>query len=91
MAGRGDGPVSQVLKKKVPDFATLAARRGGEFPGPDLEKMIMGETASQAAHGNREMPVWGPVFRRVEDDKDLGLVRVRRLVEYVQTLAKTKR
>jgi len=90
MAGRGDGPVAAALKKKVPDLATLAARRGGQFPGADLEKMIMGETASQAAHGNREMPVWGPVFRRVEDDKDLGLVRVRRLVEYVQTLAKTK-
>jgi len=91
MAGRGDGPVGPALKKKIPDLATLAARRGGKFPGAELEKMIMGETASQAAHGNREMPVWGPVFRRVEDDKDLGLVRVRRLVEYVETLAKTKR
>ena len=91
MAGRGDGPVSSALKTKVPDLATLAARRGGNFPVADLEKMILGETASQAAHGNREMPVWGPVFRRVEDDKDLGLVRVRRLVEYIQSLSKTKR
>ncbi|MCX6605125.1 MAG: cytochrome c [Acidobacteria bacterium] len=91
MAGRGDGPVSSALQTKIPDLATLAARRGGKFPGADLEKMIMSETASQAAHGTREMPVWGPVFRRVEDDKDLGLVRVRRLVEYVQTLSKTKR
>ncbi len=57
----------------------------------ELEKMIMGETASQATHGTREVPVWGPVFRRVEDDKDLGLVRVRRLVEDVRTLSKTKR
>ncbi len=91
MAGRGDGPVSSALKTKVPDLATLAARRGGKFPVADLEKMIMSETASQAAHGTREMPVWGPVFRRVEDDKDLGLVRVRRLVDYVQTLSKVKR
>lgn len=91
MAGRGDGPVSSVLKQRIPDLTTLAARRGGKFPGAELEKMIMGETASQVAHGTREMPVWGPVFRRVEDDKDLGLVRVRRLVEYIQTLAKTKR
>ena len=90
-AGRGDGRVSIALKGKIPDLATLAARRGGRFPVADLEKMILGETASQAAHGTREMPVWGPVFRRVEDDKDLGLVRVRRLVEYVQTLSKTKR
>ena len=91
MAGRGDGPVSSVLKAKLPDLSTLAARRGGKFPVADLEKMIMGETTSQAAHGTREMPVWGPVFRRVEDDKDLGLVRVRRLVEYIQSLSKTKR
>jgi len=32
------------------------------------------------------MPVWGPVFRRVENDKDVGLVRVRRVAEYLATL-----
>jgi hypothetical protein len=32
------------------------------------------------------MPVWGPVFRKVENDRDLGLVRVRRLVDYLVSL-----
>ena len=52
-----------------------------------MEKMIMGEKqGSRAAHGTDEMPVWGPVFHKVENDQDFALVRVRRLVEYLAKL-----
>ncbi|GAB4361180.1 MAG: hypothetical protein OHK0021_05300 [Bryobacter sp.] len=82
---KGKGPVAPALNKAVPDLTTLAKRKGGKFPVADLEKSILGEGQSLAAHGSREMPVWGPVFRRVENDQDLGLVRVRRVVEYIQS------
>jgi hypothetical protein len=55
-------------------------------PKEELEKMILGEKGSRAAHGSEDMPVWGPVFRKVENDRDLGLVRVRHLVDYIITL-----
>jgi mono/diheme cytochrome c family protein len=90
MDGRGGGPVAPALKGRVPDLTILTARNNGKFPGAELEKTILGETA-KAVHGTREMPIWGPVFRRVENDQDLGLVRTRRLVEYLQTLQKPKR
>lgn len=82
---KGKGPVASALKGPVPDLTTLARRQGGKFPVADLEKSILGEGAEVAAHGSRQMPVWGPVFRVVENDQDLGLVRVRRVVEYIQS------
>ncbi|MBM3787474.1 MAG: cytochrome c [Acidobacteria bacterium] len=77
---KGKGPVAAVIKTGVPDL-TITKR-----PIAELEAQILGDVPFPAAHGSREMPVWGPVFRRVENDQDLGLVRVRRVIEYVQSL-----
>jgi mono/diheme cytochrome c family protein len=86
MDGKGKGPVAAALKNGAPDLSTLTKRKQGKFPTAELEKLILGDGMTAAAHGSREMPVWGPVFRRVENDRDLGLVRVRRVVEFVETL-----
>lgn len=86
MDGKGKGPVAPALKTTVPDLTTIQKRRAGKFPTADLEKFILGEGDIKAAHGSADMPVWGPLFRRVEKDQDLGLVRARRVVEYIQTL-----
>ena len=83
---KGKGPVVEALKMPVPDLTTIAKRRAGKFPVADLENQILGEAAMKAAHGSREMPVWGPVFRRVEKDQDLGLVRVRAVVDYLKSM-----
>jgi mono/diheme cytochrome c family protein len=91
MDGKGKGPVAAALKDKVPDLTSLSFRRGGKFPSADLEKMILGEGDPRTAHGSREMPVWGPLFRQVENDQEVGLVRARRLVEYIGTWQKPKR
>lgn len=82
---KGQGPVAAALKNPVPDLTTLTKRGKGKFPAADLEKMILGEAKSRLVHGTREMPVWGPVFHRVENDQDFALVRVRRLVEFIRT------
>jgi hypothetical protein len=82
--------VAAALKEKVPDLTTLSFRRGGKFPAAELEKMILGEGDPRAAHGNREMPVWGPLFRQVQNDRDLGLVRVRSVVDYIAQWQKPK-
>jgi mono/diheme cytochrome c family protein len=90
MDGKGKGPVAAAMKEKVPDLTTLSFRRGGKFPAAELEKMILGEGDPRAAHGNREMPVWGPLFRQVQNDRDLGLVRVRSVVDYIAQWQKPK-
>ena len=47
------------------DLRTIAKRNNGAVPKEELEKMILGEKGSRAAHGSEDMPVWGPVFRKV--------------------------
>lgn len=59
--GRGDGPVAASLTIKPPDLTTMAARRGGVYPYDELAAFIDGRKAV-AAHGSREMPVWGERF-----------------------------
>ena len=60
-----------------------ARRRGvgGKFPTAFVEAVVNGNGKSAGdkmvqSHGSTEMPVWGPVFRRVERDQDLGLIRL---------------
>lgn len=87
LEGKGDGPVAPALKgPPLADLRTLAKRHEGKFPREEIEKMILEGKSARGAHGSEEMPVWGPVFRRVENDKDLGLVRVRRLTDYLISL-----
>jgi hypothetical protein len=82
----GNGPVAPALKGPLPDLRTIAKRNKGAFPREDTEKMILGMKGTRTAHGSEEMPVWGPVFRKVQDDRDLGLVRVARIVDYLISL-----
>lgn len=84
--GKGDGPVAPALRDKLADLRTIAKRNNGKFPREEMEKMIIGGKGSRVAHGSEEMPVWGPVFRKVENDKDFGPVRVRRVVDYIVSM-----
>ena len=85
--GKGDGPVASALKGPLADLTTISKRNRGKFPREEMEKIILGEQKSaRSAHGSEQMPVWGPVFRKVENDQDFGLVRVRRLVEYLMSI-----
>ena len=85
--GKGDGPVASALKAPLTDLTTISKRNRGKFPREEMEKIILGEQKSaRTAHGSEQMPVWGPVFSKVENDQDFGLVRVRRLVEYLMSI-----
>jgi mono/diheme cytochrome c family protein len=83
--GKGDGPVAPALKSKVPDLTLLTRNNGMKFPAPRVRQMILGDVFV-AAHGSREMPIWGPIFHQVERDMDWGDVRVTNLVEYLQSI-----
>jgi mono/diheme cytochrome c family protein len=58
---RGAGPVAASLAVKPPDLTTMAKRRKGKFPYDELASYIDGRK-DIAAHGSREMPVWGERF-----------------------------
>jgi mono/diheme cytochrome c family protein len=56
--GRGDGILASILKVPPADLTTLARRNGGYFPLAAVTEIIDGRTLI-AAHGTREMPIWG--------------------------------
>lgn len=83
--GRGAGPAAAALKVKPPDLTLLSWNNRGQFPAIHVRDTIIGEQVV-AAHGSREMPVWGPVFHQVEEDVDRGHVRVENLVKYIESI-----
>jgi mono/diheme cytochrome c family protein len=84
---QGNGPVASALTAKVPDLTTIAQRNGGTFPRDRVRRIIAGDEGI-TAHGSREMPVWGPIFHQVEEDRDYGNIRLKNLAEYLQSLQK---
>jgi mono/diheme cytochrome c family protein len=61
---RGKGPVSGQLKVSPADLTLLARNNGGTFPTSAVYETIDGSKAV-AAHGTREMPIWGERFNPV--------------------------
>jgi len=74
--GEGDGPVAAVLRAMVPNLRSLAMRNGGTFPTAEVTAYIDGREM-KAAHGDRQMPVWGDVFRGPEQGTAQRTVRAR--------------
>src|SRR6478672_9604307 len=85
--GKGDGPVAPALNSKMPDLTTIAQRNGGIFPASRVNQIISGDQ-NIVAHGSREMPVWGPIFHQVQEDRDYGEVRLQNLTNYLKSIQK---
>lgn len=89
LRGEGDGPVAPFFKLQPPDLTRIARRRGGEFPTDEIRKIIDGRT-SLAAHGTRNMPVWGAEFSAAQEGNSPSEVETRtlisRLVEYLRSI-----
>lgn len=84
--GKGGGPVVPVLKVVPPDLTTLTKRNSGTFPYDHVYKTIDGD-AAPAAHGSREMPIWGPVFRDMgKGHKGEAKLRMKNLASFVASL-----
>jgi hypothetical protein len=84
--GRGHGPASVALKHGAPDSTRISQRNEGTFPFQRVKEIIEGKKPGPLAHGNREMPVWGPIFHEVESDMDLGEVRLDAVTKILETM-----
>ena len=60
---QGDGPAASALKIAPADLTALAKQNGGTYPAMKVTSVLSSQT-DLAAHGNKEMPVWGKVFWR---------------------------
>jgi mono/diheme cytochrome c family protein len=94
-SGKGDGPVSKVLKIAPSDLTRLSGSNKGVFPVSRVYDAIDGK-AEVLAHGERDMPVWGETYKRelmypgstLSPEVMASIVRGRilALIEYISTL-----
>jgi mono/diheme cytochrome c family protein len=81
--GRGDGPAAAALTRVPADLTKISARNKGTFPEVRVKRYIEGADEI-AAHGTRDMPMWGPLFRSLS--QETAALRVQALTDYLKRL-----
>ena len=90
-AGKGDGPAVAALKAPPSDLTMLAMKNGGKFP-TDHVMSVLNMGVAEAAHGSKDMPVWGTLFGALEPGGNKGgtsgivLLRTHNLTDYLQSI-----
>jgi len=83
---KGDGPAAAALKQKPADLTSLTRRNGGKYPSDKVASVLRGQ-ANLTAHGDQEMPIWGPVFWRMSQGHEEQVqMRVANLNKYLESL-----
>ncbi len=96
LTGKGDdGPLKPYLVKPVPNLTVLAKNNKGVFPFDKVFQIIDGRQ-EVAAHGPRNMPVWGNAFNNQtslyfdnypqQDNESAARSRILALTEYLYRL-----
>ena len=83
--GKGDGPAAPALKQAPSDLTQLSKKNAGKFPDFRVANVIQGDTILPA-HGSRDMPMWGDVFRSLQRDDVVVKLRVSNLTKYIESL-----
>ncbi len=96
--GKGNGPIADLLRKSPPDLTALSRANGGILPMSRVYDSIVGDDVR--AHGSRDMPVWGQVYRlragehyadTYYDAEAYVRIRVLAVVEYINRLQVSNR
>jgi mono/diheme cytochrome c family protein len=88
--GKGNGPLSEQLKVPPADLAVLAKKNNGVFPVSSVYETIDGRKMI-AAHGTREMPIWG-AYNRNElldpfyDPEAMVRTRILTIIDYLNRI-----
>jgi mono/diheme cytochrome c family protein len=86
--GKGNGPAASALKVAPTNLTELAEKNSGKYPSLHVSSVIRGE-ADLPAHGNKDMPVWGPLFRRISQGSDAEVQqRIANLNQYIESIQK---
>ena len=86
--GKGHGPTAAALKTPPADLTRIAVRNGGRFPRQQIIAFVSygNPTIAIAAHGSRDMPVWGPIFIGLDPSAVRTQVRIENLVMYLESI-----
>jgi len=83
--GRGNGPAAGALKTPPTDLTQISKRAGGKFPFATIKSKITGDDVV-AAHGTRDMPIWGSLFRQADSSSSVAELRLTNLIDYIEKL-----
>jgi mono/diheme cytochrome c family protein len=84
--GKGNGPAADALKTPPADLTVLSKNNGGKYPALKVGSAIRGD-AEVAAHGSKEMPVWGQLFRSMSAGQPAQVdQRIANLISYIKSL-----
>jgi mono/diheme cytochrome c family protein len=81
--GKGNGPATSALKESPGDLTQLAKQNGGHFPEEKFTRVLEGEE-TVAAHGSRDMPVWGAVLNKLSSNPSMAQTRLHALLDFVE-------
>jgi mono/diheme cytochrome c family protein len=81
---RGNGPLADQLRRMPPDLTQFTRRNGGMFPRERVYRIIDGRDVP--SHGDREMPVWGDIFKTMPGASIEAAVKARidAIVRYLE-------
>ncbi len=93
---KGKGPLSSELKTPPPDLTVLAKKNNGVFPISAVYDIIDGRKVI-AAHGSREMPIWGAfnesylymsnkLIDPSYDPEDIKRTRILAIIDYLNRI-----
>jgi mono/diheme cytochrome c family protein len=83
--GIGNGPAAKSLAKAPADLTKISARNKGTYPEVKVRRYIEG-LDEVAAHGSRDMPMWGTLFNSLS--RDTAQLRVAALSDYIKGMQK---
>ena len=84
--GMGNGPAASEHKTPPPDLTMLAKRNNGKFPDARV-RTVLQNGVEAPAHGSADMPVWGPVFSAVSQNKpQIVSLRISNLTRYLESI-----
>src|SRR5262245_63150507 len=86
----GEGPMSRALKHTPPDLTGLSLRNNGMFPSARVYRIIEGRDVD--SHGDRDMPVWGDVFKPQGDRsaRDATRKRIEAIVKFLESIQRRR-
>ena len=83
---KGDGPAATALKQLPANLTQLAKLNGGKYPNDKVTSVLRGQ-AHLMAHGDQDMPVWGPVFWRMsQGHEEIVQMRIANLNRYLESI-----
>lgn len=84
--GKGGGPAADALKVPATDLTMLAKKNNGKYPGFKVASVLKGDNQT-AAHGSKEMPIWGDLFWNLSGGHDAEVQqRITNLNKYIESL-----